>query len=102
MFSRDLQIEVPNLAVQIFVLDAEIREVHVLVEVRQVVRARPFLDVLRRAIRSSRAVRIAQISVLEKALVFAFQLAVQLDAEDASILCAQAFGGLQIRAIDRA
>jgi hypothetical protein len=100
MLRRHFQIQGADLAVRVFVFDAQIGDMHLLVEVRQVVRAGPFLDFLRRAIRLAGTVPIARIPCLEKALVLAFQLAVEGDADDARILRVQSLRGLQIGAID--
>ncbi len=83
VLGHDFDVLVPNVPVRIFVLDANVWEMHLLVEVRQVVLARPGRDLGLAAVRAAVAVAIAAIAFLEKALVVAFQLAIQLDPLDA-------------------
>lgn len=52
-----------------------------LVVVRQVVLAGPFLDFFATAIRPAVAIAVALIAFLEEALVVAFQLAIELHTE---------------------
>ena len=61
---RDLHILPTDVAVRVLVLDAHIREEHVVVEVRQVVFAGPLLNLFNRAIRTTVAVAIASIALL--------------------------------------
>jgi len=81
------------------VLDAEVGKVNRVVEERQVVLARPLLDLVRVAVRSPVAVRSVAVAFLQKALIVAFQLAVEFDADDARVPFSKAFGGLEVRAI---
>src|SRR5438034_9750566 len=81
------------------VFDAEVREVDRLIEVRQVVFARPFFDVASVAIRSSVAVRPAAIRLLKPLLILAFELVVEDDAMDLRALLAEPFLLAQIGAI---
>jgi len=95
-----LDVLVPNVPIRIFVLDAEVREVNLLVEVRKVVLTRPSGDFGIAPVWSAVAVAIAAIAFLQKALVVAFQFAVQLHPLDARTLVAQALGCLQICPIE--
>jgi hypothetical protein len=69
--------------VDVAILDAGVGEMHLLIEVRQVVLARPVLDLFAAPIRAAVAVSITAIPLLKEALVLAFQLAIELDAKDA-------------------
>jgi hypothetical protein len=73
---------------------------HLAVEIGQVVVACPFFDFFRASVRSSVAVPIASIALLEEPLVFAFQFAVEFHAEDTSLALLKALSGFQVRAID--
>jgi hypothetical protein len=100
MLGRDLDILPADIPVHVLVLDANVREVDLLVEVRQGVFVRPLLDLLWRPVRSPVAVRVAPITLLEKALVLAFQLAIELHAQDARLPLLQALGGAEVGAIE--
>lgn len=83
------------------VLDAVVREVHLAVEVRQVVLARPVADLVVAAIGSSVAVGAIAVVVLRELLVFALQVLLEDDAADLEIvamLVAQAGFLLAVRA----
>src|SRR5438445_3348574 len=82
------------------VFDAEVREVDGLIEVRQVVFARPFFDVASVAIRSSVAVRPAAIRLLKPFLILAFEFVVEDDAMDLRALLTEPLFLTQIRAIE--
>jgi len=73
---------------------------HLLIEVREIVFSCPGCDFIVRAIRPALAVRIASISLLQKALVVALQLAIELDANDASAAVVQSVYLGQICPID--
>ena len=100
VLGRDLQILPAHVAVRLLVLDAHVREVDLFIEVRQVMLPRPFLDLFDRAIRPAVAVAIASVAVLQEALVLAFQLAVELHAEDARVTRLQPLRGLQVGALE--
>jgi hypothetical protein len=72
------------------VLDAEVREVDVVIEVRQVVFAGPFFDFRRVAIRSPVAVGSAAIVLLEPRLILALELLIEDHPMDVRALLAQA------------
>jgi hypothetical protein len=83
------------------VLETEIGKMNRLVEVRQVVFARPFLDFSRVPIGSTVAVWAAAVVFLEKALVLSLQIVLQYHAPDLRALLAQTFLGTQVGAIER-
>jgi len=95
----DLDILPTDIPVRVFVLDSEIWEMHLIIEVGQVVLARPFPNLLHRPIRPAVAVASASIALLQEALVLTLQLAVQGDPEDARIAPTQAISRVQIRPI---
>jgi hypothetical protein len=82
------------------VLDAEVREVDVVIEVRQVVFAGPFFDFRRVAIRSPVAVGSAAIVLLEPRLILALELLIEDHPMDVRALLAQAFLLAEIGAIE--
>jgi hypothetical protein len=100
MLGRDLEVLPSDVAVHVLVLDPDVGEVDVAVEVRQPVIPCPVLDLFRGAVGPSVAVAVPAVALLQKALVLALQLAVQFDAEDARLARLEAFGGLQVGAID--
>ncbi|MFN2444511.1 MAG: hypothetical protein ABR606_02810 [Vicinamibacterales bacterium] len=67
------------------VLDAVIGEVHLAVEVRQVVVARPVADLVLGAPWSAVAVRPVAVVVLEEFLVFTLQILLEDDAADLGV-----------------
>jgi hypothetical protein len=97
---HNFNVFVPNVPVRIFVLDANIGEMHLVVEVRQAVFTRPCCDLGLASIGSAIGVAIATIALVEKALVVTFQLAVQLHPLDARALMVQAVGCLEVRPIE--
>lgn len=101
VLGRDLDVLPTDIAVRVFVLNANIREMNLVVKVGQVVLTCPFLNLLDRSIGPAIAVAIPSIALLEETLVLAFELPVQFDPEDAGILVAEALGGFQVRPIHR-
>ena len=95
----DLDILVTVTPVQ-FVLDAEIREVDALIEVRQVVLTRPAFDLVAIAIGSSIAVRPAAVPFLKPLLILALELAIEDDAPNLRALVAEPFVLSQVGAIE--
>ena len=67
------------------VLDAVIREMHLVIEVRQVVVARPVADLVFAAVRSSIAVRSVAVMFLQELLVLAYEIPLEDDAADLKI-----------------
>src|SRR5713226_310186 len=100
MLGHDLDILPADITVHVLVLDANVREMDLLVEVRQGVFVRPLLDLFRRSVWAPVAVRVSPIPLLEKALVLAFQLAIELDAQDTRLPLLEALGGEQVGAIE--
>jgi hypothetical protein len=100
VFRHDLDVLKANVPVRIFVLNANVGEMYLLVKVRQVVLACPGGDLGFAAIGSAIAVVIAAIAFLEKPLVVAFQLAIQLHPLDARTSIAQALGSFQVSPIE--
>ena len=67
------------------VLDAVVGEVHLAVEVRQIVFARPVADLVLVAIRSSVAVGATAVVLLQELLVLALQVLLEDDASDLEV-----------------
>src|SRR5262245_442034 len=83
------------------VLDAEIREAHSLVEVRQVVLTCPRLDLSCVTIGSSVAVGAAPVVLLQEGLILALQVLFQDDAADVCSFLSQAILDAQISGVQR-
>jgi hypothetical protein len=83
-----------------FTFEAEVGRMDAVVEVRQVVFARPAFDFVRVAIRSSIAVRAAAIPLLEPLLILALELVFEHDAPDLRALVAEPLFFAQVCAID--
>ncbi len=82
----DLDILVIPPAIGVFVLDAQVREMHLVIEVRQVVFVRPFLDLVRLAIGPAICIIVVSISFVQPLLVLALELVVEDDMVDARAL----------------
>ncbi len=84
MLGRHLDVLPADVAVGVLILDANVREMDLLVEVRQAVLARPLFDLFRCAVGPAVAVAVAAIALLQEALVLAFQrsLALPVDCTD--------------------
>lgn len=84
------------------VLDAVIGEVHLAIEIRQVVLARPVADLVLAAIRSSVAIGAVAVVVLQELLVLALQVLLEDDPADlkVSMLVAQAGVLLAVRRVE--
>ena len=100
MERHDFDVDVIQAAVDIDILDARIREMHVPVEVRQVVFARPFLNLRLTAIGPAIAIGTTSIPLLQELLVLSFQLAVELHAKNARLALLEPRRLSNIRAID--
>src|SRR5438067_9062386 len=100
MDSYHLEVDVIPAAVRVLVFDAGIREMHLLVEVRQVVLAGPFLDLMCIAIGVAVVVVAVAIARVQPLLVVALELVVEDDAIDARAALPQAFGFAFEGAID--
>jgi hypothetical protein len=77
--------------------DSQIRELHVAIEERQIVLVRPLLDLPCVTVRSPVGVRTIAITLVEKALILAFQLMVEDDAMDADVGLLESFDNSLIR-----
>ena len=78
----DVLMELPAIDL---VLDAVVREVHVVVEVRQIVLARPVTDLVLVAARPAVAVRSVAVVILEELLVLALQVLLENDASNLEV-----------------
>src|SRR5262245_62672908 len=98
VFGHDLDVFVA-LASLPLVLNTEVGKVDALVEVRQVMLARPLLDLALVPIGSAVAVGAAAVVLLQPLLVLALQLLFEDDATHFSALLAQPFLLAQVSAI---
>ena len=96
---RHLDVLDVSASVEVVVLDADIGEVHLLIEVRQRVVERPGGDLVRVPIGASIAVRTVAISLLQKFLVLALEFVVENDTAEAGAAPREAVCGSQVRAI---
>ena len=87
-------------AIRFLVLDADVGEMHLVVEVREVVFVGPFANLIGRPIGVAVVVVMVLVALVEPALVFALQLVVQDDAIDVGAAFEQPRLGLLVRAID--
>jgi hypothetical protein len=99
---HDLDVLVPRatVAVAVLVLDAGIRETDVAIVVRQVVLTRPSRDLFRLAVRTTVAVLLSAIALVEESLIVALELVVQRDPPNPTALAAKALLGPLVGAID--
>jgi hypothetical protein len=97
----DLDVLYAVVSVSVVVFNPDIRKVHLVVEVRQVVLMGPTLDFL--IVTSSAAVagRLLSIAFLKERLIFAFQLVVEDNAMYVGPLFPEAFRCAAVGAIDR-
>jgi hypothetical protein len=95
----DLDVLALPAAIRLLVLDADVGEVDLVIEVRQVVFVRPFANLIGRAIRMA-VVVVLLVALVEPALVLALQLVVEDDALDVRVALQKTFLGLFVRAID--
>ena len=97
---HDLDVERVVAAVDV-VLDPDVGELHVpLVVTRQVVLARPALDLQRVAVGPAVAVVAVAVPLLQELLVLGLQLVLQDDAVDVCVHVVQAFGFFEVRTVD--
>ena len=85
-----------------FVLDPEVREVHAVIEVREVVFAGPFFDLMWVPIRAPVTVRPTAIVFLEKTLVLALEVLLEDDAVNLRTLFAETLLRVEVGAIGEA
>jgi hypothetical protein len=97
---QNLDILVETTAVDLLVLDAEIGKVHLLVEVRQVVLARPKGDLVRAAIWMAVVVVALSIALVQPPLVFALELVVEDHSVDPRAAQVQALSDVAVRRMD--
>jgi hypothetical protein len=83
------------------VLDPEVREVHAVIEVREVVFTGPFFDLARVPIRTPVTVRPPAIVFLEKTLVLALEVVFEDDTADLRTLFAETLLRAEVDAIKR-
>ena len=83
----------------LLVLNADVREVDLVIEVRQVVFVRPFANLIGRSIRMAVVVVMVLVPLVEPALVLALQLVVEDDALDVRTAVQETVLGLFVRAI---
>jgi hypothetical protein len=93
--------DVPVLTASVeLVLDADVGKVHALVEIRQIVFARPSLDLARIPIRPTVAVGALAIARLQELLVLALELALHDDVPHVCAAFAKLAGRLSIRVLN--
>ena len=78
----DLDVLALPSAIGLLVLDADVGEMDLVIEVRQVVLVRPFANLIGRAIRMAVVVVVVLVPLVEPALVLALELVVEDDALD--------------------
>ena len=82
------------------VLEADVGKVHALIEVREVVLARPLLDLARVPIGPAVAVRAVAIPFLQELLVLPLELALHNDVPDVRAALTELAGGVAIGVVD--
>jgi len=99
MDGRDLDILVipPPIGLQVF--DAQVREMDLVIEVREVVVVRPFLDLVRVTIGPAIRIVTVPISLVQPLLVLTLELVVEFDAVNACAALPEASGFSEVRAI---
>jgi hypothetical protein len=96
----DLDVLALPTSVRLLVLDADVGEVDLVIEVRQVVLVRPFANLIRRSIRMAVVVVMVLVALVEPTLVLALQLVVEDDALDVRTAVQETVLGLFVRALD--
>jgi hypothetical protein len=99
VFGDDFDVQVVMASLEL-VLEADVGKVHALIEVRQVVLARPLLDFAGVPIRATVAVRALSIALLQERLVLPFELALHDDIPDVRAAFAELAGGVSIGVVD--
>jgi hypothetical protein len=100
VLGHHVNIIVVQAPVRLLVLDPQIREVHLAVEVRQVVVGRPVADLFRSAIGVAVVVAAFPVALVQPALIVALELVVEDDAVDACAAGLQALRLALVGAID--
>jgi len=96
---RDLDILVIPPPIGLLVFDAQVREMDLVIEVREVVFVRPFLDLVRVASGPTIAVVTVPITLVEPLLVLTLELVVEGNAIDTCPALRETFGFSEVRAI---
>jgi hypothetical protein len=96
----DLDVLALPAAIWLLVLDANVGEVDLVIEVRQVVLVGPIANLIRRAIGMAVVVVVVLVPLVEPPLVLALQLVVEEDALDVRTPVQETVLGLFVRAID--
>ena len=91
MSSRDLDITLVEAPIAVFVFDAEVWEMNLVIEVRKVVVVRPLRDFSGFAIRAAIRIVAIPIAFVEPPLVVALELVVEDDSIDPRAVLLQAF-----------
>jgi hypothetical protein len=99
---QHLHVFVPTAAVQLLVFDAQVGEMHLVVEVREVVLERPLRNLLRVAVGVPVVVVALAIPVVQPLLVLALELEIEEDPFDAGVALRQALRLAFERAVDLA
>jgi len=100
MLRRDLDVVVIPPAVRFLVLDARIREVHLVIEVRKLVLERPDADLLVGPIWVSVVIVPVAVPLVKPLLVVALELVIEDDSIDACAALREALCGAFVRAMD--
>jgi hypothetical protein len=87
-------------AVRLLILDARAREMHLLIELRQVVFTCPFANLIRRPVGVSVAVIAVLVALVQPTLVLALELVIQHDAIHTRATLQEPCLGLFVGAID--
>ena len=96
----DLDVLALPAAVRLLILDSDIREVDLVVEVRQVMFVCPLANLIRRAIGVAVVVVAVAVVLVKPALILALELVVEDDAIDVRAALLEPRLGLFVRAID--
>jgi hypothetical protein len=91
MRGRDLDVAVVPTPVRLLVLDADVREMHLAIEVRQVMFAGPLPDLFRRSIGVAVVVLAVPIALVQPLLVLTLELVVEDDPLDAGAALQEGF-----------
>ena len=96
----DLHVLALPSSVRLLILDAHVRKVDLVIEVRQVVLVRPFANLIRRAIGVAIVVVVILVALVEPALILALEFVIEDDAVNVRAALHEARLGLFVRAID--
>src|SRR5438552_12096964 len=96
----DLDIPVLAAPVELLIFDAEIRKMHLLVEVREVMDVGPFLDLMWFAIWPSIGVVAVDIPLVQPLLILTLELVIEKDAVDVDLALRKPFRFAKVRLVD--